>query len=103
MRGATAVSGVIIWFSATGAASVLPIKASGSVSAPLGASDAATGSSTRSAADTTVPPGSWDLALTTVITAGPSGAAAEIPVSTAAMAASTASFLRCQDAARASA
>ena len=55
----------------------------------------------RSDVERTVPPASWVLALTTVIMAGPSGAAAEIPVSTAAMAATTASFLRCHDAARA--
>ena len=50
-----------------------------------------TRSSTRSEAETTVPPGSCDFAFTTVSMAGPCGAAAETPpVSTAATAASTA-------------
>src|SRR4029450_5018979 len=75
----------------------------GSVSTPSGTSEAAARSRTRSDVERTVPAGNRDLAFTTVIMAGPSGAAAETPVSTAAAAASTASFLRCHDAARASA
>ena len=101
LRAAVVVSGVIVWCLATGAVSVLPTRSFGSVTTPSGTSAATAWSTMRSEVDRTVPPGSWVLALTTVIVAGPSGAAADTPVSTAAMAATTASFLRCHDAARA--
>ena len=50
--------------------------------------------------DSRVPPGSSPVVRTTAVVGGPSGAAAEIPVSTAASTASTASLRRCHETAR---